>query len=305
MPPWLPPLPLLRLFESAGRHQSFKLAAQELGVTPSAVSHGVNSLEKWLDVDLFTRSPRGISLTPAGKDYLPYIADALSVIAAGTRRMPRRREERHVRISCAPTFAIRLLIPALSVFRRQHPTITVSIDTSHTHVTLPNENVDLAIRMAREPSPTLPATRILAERLVPVCSPSYLRSPASHKSEDRFLARTLLHVTTVAEDWSTWLQAAGQSTIDPRAGLRFDEIHLAFGAAAAGLGVAIGRRPLVDPELHSGVLVPADELVVASTTSYWLIGPSPGNDRPAVASFRQWLIAQMSEAATAPEPRVK
>jgi LysR family transcriptional regulator, glycine cleavage system transcriptional activator len=293
MPPRLPPLPLLRLFEAAARHQSFKLAAQELGVTPSAVSHGINSLEKWLDMDLFERRPRGISLTAAGADYLPYISEALSVIAAGTQRMPARRGDRLVRVSCASTFAIRLLMPALRLFRQRHPAITVSLDTSHGHVAVPRD-FDLAIRRDQQPAPTLAATPILRERLVPVCSPSYLRS--LHKGRAELSQATLLHVTTVREDWSTWLEATGQRTTDLSSGLRFDEIHLAFGAAAAGLGVAIGRRPLVDSELRSGALVQAHDTEIESATSYWLIGLSKGDERPAVAAFRQWLIASMSKA---------
>lgn len=294
MPRRLPPLPLLRLFEAAARHQSFKLAAQELGVTPSAVSHGINSLEKWLDIDLFERGPRGISLTAAGADYLPYISEALSVIATGTQRMPARRGDLLVRVSSAPTFAIRLLIPALRLFRQRHPAITVSLDTSQEHVAVPRDDIDLAIRMDQHPDPSLAATPLLKERLVPVCSPSYLRS--LHKGRAQLSQATLLHVTTVKEDWSIWLEATGQRTIDLSSGLRFDKINLAFGAAAAGLGVAMGRRPLVDSELRSGALVQAHDTEIESATSYWLIGLSKGDERPAVAAFRQWLIAAMSKA---------
>jgi LysR family glycine cleavage system transcriptional activator len=297
MPPGLPPLPLLRLFEAAARHQSFKLAAQELGVTPSAVSHGINDLEKWLDIDLFKRGPRGISLTAAGQDYLPYISEALSAIATGTRRMPARRGDRLVRVSCAPTFAIRLLMPALRLFRQRQPAITVSLDTSHAHLAIPRDDIDLAIRMDQHSDSTLAATRILRERLVPVCSPSYLKSLTNHKGRAQLSQATFLHVTTVTEDWCTWLEATGQSAIHPRSGLRFDEIHLAFGAAAAGLGIAIGRRPLVDSELRSGALVQAHDTVIESATSYWLIGCNKDDERPAVAAFRQWLIAAMSKVS--------
>ena len=291
----LPPLRLLRLFEAAGRHESFKLAAQEVGVTPSAVSHGIHSLEKWLGVVLFIWGPRGLSLSAAGREYLPYISDALSAIAVGTQRMPGRRDERHVRVSCAPTFAFRLLLPALRRFRQRHPTFTVSLDTCHERVTFPDPGVDLAIRMDQDPSPKLSATRILTEHLVPVCSPSYLRSLIRREGRSALSRATLLHVTTVTEDWSTWLQAAGQGDAGLGPGMRFDKIHLALGAAVAGLGVAIGRRPLVDVELQNGALVQADDRVIESATAYWLIGSAAARERPAVTAFRRWLIDEMSQ----------
>ena len=291
---WLPPLRLLRLFEAAGRHESFKLAAQELGVTPSAVSHGIHSLEKWLGVVLFIWGPRGLSLSAAGKEYLPYISDALSAIAVGTQRMPDRRDEHQVRVSCAPTFAFRLLMPALRRFRQRHPAFTVSLDTSHERVTFPDPAVDLAIRMDQGPSPKLSATRILAEHLVPVCSPSYLRS-IRREGRTAFSRATLVHVTTVSEDWSTWLQAAGQGAAGLGPGMRFDKIYLALGAAIAGLGVAIGRRPLVDAELSSGALVQAHDRVIGCATSYWLVGSGAARERPAVTAFRRWLIDEMAQ----------
>jgi LysR family transcriptional regulator, glycine cleavage system transcriptional activator len=186
------------------------------------------------------------------------------------------------------------LPPALRLFRQRQPAITVSLDTSHAHLSIPRDDIDLSIRMDQHPDSTLAATRILGERLVPVCSPSYLKSLTNHKGRAQLSQATLLHVTTVTEDWSTWLKATRQSAIDLSSGLRFDEIHLAFGAAAAGLGVAIGRRPLVDSELQSGALVQADDVVIESATSYWLIGARADNERPAVAIFRRWLIDEMS-----------
>jgi LysR family transcriptional regulator, glycine cleavage system transcriptional activator len=102
-------------------------------------------------------------------------------------------------------------------------------------------------------------------------------------------------VTTVSEDWSTWLQAAGQGDAGLGPGMRFDKIHLALGAAVAGLGVAIGRRPLVDVELQNGALVQADDRVIESATAYWLIGSAAARERPAVTAFRRWLIDEMSQ----------
>jgi LysR family glycine cleavage system transcriptional activator len=292
----LPPLAPLRLFEAAGRHCSFKLAAQELGVTPSAVSHGIDSLEDWLGVKLSERGPRGLSLTAAGKDYLPYVSEALSSIAIATQRLPDRRSAWDISISCTPTFASRLLIPALRHFQEQHPKFTVSLDSSHRHVGFPVDGFDLAIRMGRRPWPGLHSEKLLTEHLVPVCTPACLADlPAPGSS--RFFGATLLHVTSVTEDWATWLEGAGIEGIDLAKGLRFDGIQLAFDAAKEGLGIAIGRRPLIDPELARGELVPAAELTVESAVGYWLVSSQAVEDRAPAGILRRWLVEHMTPPA--------
>jgi LysR family transcriptional regulator, glycine cleavage system transcriptional activator len=299
----LPPLPSLRLFEAAGRHVSFKLAAEELGITPSAVSHGIVALERWLGVALFERGARGLSLTAAGTEYLPYISEALSMIATGTQRLPSRRADRRIRVSCAPTFASRWLLPGLQRFRERHPGIAIEIDTSHRQVGFPVDGVDLAIRMGRGPWPGLASTLLVDERLVPVCAPAYrnaLALGADRGTGGIDLARaTLIHVTSVSEDWAAWAEAAGLGNepgtgtgIDLAGGLRFDTVHLAFEAAAAGLGVAIGRRPLVDYDLMKGTLVEATGPVVESATAYWLVGAETTQGRPDIAAFKRWLVEE-------------
>lgn len=291
MPLRLPPLPALRLFEAAGRHCSFKLAAQELALTPSAVSHGIDSLEDWLGVKLFERGPRGLSLTAAGQDYLPYVSEALASIAIATQRLPDRRSAWDIAISCTPTFASRLLIPALRRFQEQHPKFSVSLDTSHRRVGFPVDGIDLAIRMGREPWPGLFSARLMSEHLVPVCTPAYL---ATLPAKERLAHATLLHVTVVTEDWATWLQAAGIEGVDTGKGLRFDGIEYAFEAAKHSLGIAIGRRPLVDPELTSGVLVPAGEPAIESAAGYWLVSPQTLDPASPAGLLRQWLIDEMT-----------
>ncbi|MGF6505974.1 DNA-binding transcriptional LysR family regulator [Paraburkholderia sp. 32] len=157
MPLRLPPLPALRCFEAAGRHQSFKLAAAELNVTPSAISHGIVGLEGALGVELFVREPRGISLTAIGADYLSYVSEAFSLIAIGTQRLPNHRADRPVALSCAPTFASRWLLPPLAGFRARWPHVVVSVDTSRRQVGFPVDGFDFAIRMSRAPGSFLGA----------------------------------------------------------------------------------------------------------------------------------------------------
>ena len=145
MPLRLPPLPALRFFEAAGRHQSFKLAAAELNVTPSAISHGIVGLEQSLGVELFAREPRGISLTAAGADYLSYVSEAFSLIEIGTQRLPNHRANRPIALSCAPTLASRWLLPRLGSLRAAHPALDVRVLTTQAALDPRREPVDLAV----------------------------------------------------------------------------------------------------------------------------------------------------------------
>jgi DNA-binding transcriptional LysR family regulator len=295
MPLRLPPLSSLRYFEAAGRHQSFKLAAAELNVTPSAVSHGIVGLEQALGLELFVREPNRLLLTSAGADYLPYVSEAFSLIAIGTQRLPDSRACRTITVSCAPTLASRWLLPRLQNFRGRKPDINVTIDTSHRQVGFPVDGFDFAIRMSRAPVAGTAWSRLFGERLVPVCSPAYRRTLVDERGEVDLRRATLIHVEAASEDWQAWLDRAGTSGIASSGGLRFDTIHLAFEAAAMGLGVALGRRPLVDRELASQALVEISQDVMAAETAYWLVSSEGAARRPDLADFKQWLL---EEAAT-------
>jgi LysR family glycine cleavage system transcriptional activator len=288
MPIPLPPLPSLRLFEAAARHESFRKAAEELGLTASAVSHGVDSLEKWLGVELFRRRPRGVTLTPAGRHLLPYVSEGLSMVALGVQRLPGRRGERRVVLSVAPTFAQRFLIPRLARFRMLHPGIRISLDTSHRQALFPMEGVDLSIRMGKGVWPGAKSELLFRERLVPVASSSYLKSIARDGMID-WRKVTYLRVTSTEYDWNAWIERS-DAKIEIVEDLNFDTVLLASEAAAAGLGVAIARLPLAEGDLKADRLIKADARVVDIETGYWLVGPAGPETRPALQSFRKWLL---------------
>jgi DNA-binding transcriptional LysR family regulator len=291
----LPPLSSLRYFEAAGRHQSFKLAAAELNVTPSAVSHGVVGLEQALGVELFVREPNRLLLTPAGADYLPYVSEAFSLIAIGTQRLPDRRAHRRITVSCAPTLASRWLLPRLQGFRDRWPDINVTVDTSHRQVGFPVDGFDYAIRMSRAPVAGTAWNRLFGERLVPVCSPNYRNTLVDENGNVDLRQATLIHVDAASEDWQAWLDRAGMAEIEPSEGLRFDTIQLAFEAAAMGLGVVLGRRPLVDRELATQALVEASPDVMIAETAYWLVSSEGTDHRPDLVDFKRWLLEEAAE----------
>ncbi len=291
MPLRLPPLSSLRFFEAAGRLRSFKLAAAELSVTPSAVSHGIVGLEQALGVDLFVREPRGLSLTAAGADYLSYVSEAFALLAVGTQRLPSQHRSA-IAVSCAPTFASRWLLPRLVEFRRRNPRIDVAVDTSRRQVGFPADGFDFAIRMSRTPSAGAAWTRLFGEALLPVCAPAYRKTLLDAAGEVDLRHATLIHVASALEDWQAWLDRAGIRNVDVAAGLRFDTIELAFAAAASGLGVAIGRRPLIDPELADGTLVTAAAHALTAETAYWLISSEGVEKRAGLVAFRDWLLEE-------------
>lgn len=292
MPLRLPPLASLRFFEAAGRHQSFKLAAAELNVTPSAVSHGIVGLEQSLGVELFVREPRKLSLTPEGADYLPYVSEAFSLIAIGTQRLPNNRANRTIAVSCAPTLASRWLLPRLHNFSNRWPDISVTVDTSRRQVGFPVDGFDFAIRMSRAPAAGAAWTRLFGEQLVPVCSPSYRDTLVDEAGNIDLHRATLIHVTSASEDWQAWLDARGIDGIEAAGGLRFDTIQLAFEAASTGLGVALGRRPLVDRDLATAALVEISPEAIVAETAYWLVSSEGADHRPDLSQFKLWLLRE-------------
>ena len=293
----LPPLNALRLFEAAGRCLSFKLAAEEIGVTPSAVSHGMRSLEDWLGTALFTRGRRSLELTEAGKAFLPRVQAALDMLAIATEEIPGRQRQARLSVSVAPTFGVRWLVPRLPDFNALHPGIDVALDTAQRPVDFPRDGVDLAIRMGGGDWPRLSATCLVGEKLVPVCAPALAAEIATPKD---LAGRRLLRVRNVSEDWEAWAKLAGASGLSFDHAVSFDNIDMALEAAAEGLGVAMGRLPLVEGDLAAGRLAAVLGPPRPAATGYWLLTAEGSLSRPEVAAFHDWIAAAL-EATQQPE----
>lgn len=291
----LPPLSTMRAFEAAARHLSFKDAADELLLTPSAVSRSIQSLEDWLGAPLFVRGNRTIALTEAGAGFVPHVRMALDILARAAEAVPGRRSPGPLSISAAPTFGLRWLLPRLRRFKARHPAVAITLDTSPRQVEFPRDGVDLAIRMGSGPWPDLEVMHLVTESLVPVCAPALA---AAIKDAGDLGRATLLHVTQVSQEWAYWAEARGVRGLDTGSGLRFDTIQYALNAAAKGLGVALGRRPLVDLDLESGTLVEVLGPAVPCSTAYWLVCAPQSLERADVRAFRDWIRREL--AADAP-----
>lgn len=293
MPMRLPPLATLRIFETAARLRSFKSAAAELGLTPSAVSHGIDTLEKWLEVRLFERGQRAVALTAAGQQYLPYISEGLSMIAVGTQRVSSGPDVRRVAVSVAPSFAECWLVPRLAGFRSQHPEISVVIDTSHRQALFPLDGVDLAIRRGKGPWPGTQSELLFYETIVPVGSVQTLERLRRRNGKIDWGRATLLTVTSVEQDWPTWFAGKGIEAPRVASSIEFDVINLALDAAAAGLGLALGRAPLLARYPKAARLLPIEGPPLSIETAYWLTAPGGQEPRREIRAFQRWLLREV------------
>lgn len=289
----LPPLSSLRVFEAAARHKSFRKAADELNLTASAVSHGIQTLENWLGVELFSRQSRGLRLTGAGEAYAPLVNQALSGLAKATEQLPGRKATGTLSLSSAPTFANKILLPRLVRFAARFPDIGVTIDTSLRPVDLTLDDFDVAIRFSSTKKPAPNWTLLAAETLMPVCSPR-LKQQFGVLDATLLSRAPLIHVTSVSADWNHWFRASGMAVpASIESGLRVDTVQMAFDAAQRGLGIALGRRPLVDDDIASGRLTALVEETVASDSFYWLVTSPTDFQKPEVKLFREWLLSEL------------
>lgn len=280
----LPPLNAIRLFEAAGRHESIKRAAEELALTPGAVSHGVQTLEQWLGAPLFARRTRALELTAAGRALLAETTPILRDLAAATAAVPGRRPRGALAISASPSFGLRWLMPRLAGFTAANPDLAVTIDTDYRAVDLLATGTDLAIRRSAGPRPGGRWIRLLREQVMPVCAQA-LR--AAHPNPLATAPR--LSATTVQEDWSQWPAPDPGRAPD----IRVDSMHMAIEAAVQGLGVALGHAPMVNDELASGRLI-ALQPPRPGAMSYWLVSGGDTFERPEVRRFRRWLLQELA-----------
>jgi LysR family glycine cleavage system transcriptional activator len=250
----LPPLAALRAFEAAGRHQSFKRAASELAVTPTAISHQVKLLEETLGLSLFTRGVRRIDLTPEGQLLFPVLRDGFDRIHEVLSEVRRPKRE-ILTLSATPLFTARWLVPRVDSFRETNPGVDLRLHASVETADLLGGEADAAVRYGRGPYPGLIAKALVAQRFVPMCSPSLgLADP------DQLRGMPLLHSEWHRQDpdtpsWARWGEIAGLAGIDWSRGVTFTDESHTIQAAIAGHGVALLSPLLLAPELEAGSLV--------------------------------------------------
>lgn len=286
----LPPLNAVRAFECAGRHLSFLRAAEELGVTPGAVSRQIKTLEENLGIVLFERGHRSIALTRQGADYHREVREALERIAAASEVARGAGRRATVSICSHPTLAIRWLVPLWGRFYDRHPEIDLQLTTSLASVDFDREPFDACVRVGNGRWPGCRSMKLTEVDLFPVCSPAIarqLRAPVDLKKV------TLLHSAPRRADWRRWLDHIGESEVDADRGPVFESLNLAFQAAIEGAGVAMAIGALVADDLSSGRLVAPFGQVRRSGSPFWLVWPERNERNPRLRAFINWLAAEI------------
>lgn len=290
----LPPLSMLRAFEAAARHVSFGLAADELGVTHSAVSHQIRGLEDWFGEPLFLRAARKVTLTLAGEALAAPLTRALDDVAKAVeaaKAASAGEEERPVLVSVEPAFAARWLVLRLDRFYAAHPNVQLHLVPTPDFVEFEQGGADLAIRYGRADWPDLVAEKLLGSATFPVVSPDLMARTRELKEPDDLSAYTLIHEDTL-DDWTAWLAAAGATKVDPLKGPIFDDAHLTLEAATSGQGVALADDALATAALADGRLVRPFALTLETAAAYYVVHPSKRSLRTAAAAFRDWLLEE-------------
>ncbi|MCP1747839.1 LysR family glycine cleavage system transcriptional activator [Bradyrhizobium japonicum] len=289
----MPSLNGLRAFEAAARHLSFTLAASELNVTQTAISHQIRRLEEELGIRLFVRQNRALALTPEARDYLPGVRAAFNDLRLATDRLLRKDDDKVLTVSTLASLAAKWLLPRLTDFQEQHPGIDVRITTSTSLVDFQRDNVDAAIRYGRGQWPGLRADWLMADELFPVCSPSLLRGDKPLRQPEDLKGYPLLHTSNAnSDDWRLWLTAAGlPGDIARQPGITFDMIFMTIQAAIDGIGVAMGRTSYVQDDIAKGRLVVPFKIALPADAGFYLVAPEGRREAPKLAAFREWMIA--------------
>jgi LysR family transcriptional regulator, glycine cleavage system transcriptional activator len=298
----LPPLSALRVFEAAARHESFKHAAEELFVTPGAVSQQIRLLEEHVGVELFTRDGRRVVLSDAGKAAAGILKEAFEKMFEATRLMKQGTQKGRVTVSAAPSFAAKWLMPRLSDFSVANPDIDVWVSADMSPVDFAVSDIDLAVRYGNGHYSGLHVEHLLEEAVVPVCSPLLFEAAPIRKPAD-LAHHVLLHdvgfeADPSCPDWVMWLKAHGIEGVDPTRGPRFNQSSLVIEAAVAGRGVALAKRTIAEADLQAGRLqVLFGEKDAPLSFGYYLVWPQSREASSAQLRFMEWLRLQARNQA--------
>ncbi len=292
----LPPLNALRAFEAAARHLNFSRAADELSVTPGAVSQQIQNLEDYVGASLFRRTPKGLLLTDAAQTALPALREAFDRLAEAASLLTAAVDGRRLTLTAAPSFAAKWLVPRLGRFEADHPQVDVWLSADMDLVDFASTDVDLAIRYGAGPYPGLEAIRLMSETVAPVISPELMAASPLNEPDD-LAGHILLHDgSPIADDscpdWMMWLAARGVKGVDGNRGPRFNQSSLVIEAAVSGRGVALAKRTLAQDDLDAGRLVAPMAIATSVDFAYYVVHPKAKGRLPQVKAFVAWISAE-------------
>lgn len=295
----LPPLNSLRAFEAAARRGGFTGAAEELHVTPAAISHQVKLLESFLGIQLFRRLPKGLSLTEAGRELLPQLSRGFDHFARAIGGLTGGELSGRLTVSAAPSLTTLWLVPRLDSFLQSFPEIQVRVLAAATPPDLNRGEVDIRIPYGMGNYPGFKTDLLMRESIFPVCAPSLLNQTPLRRFSD-LRNHTLLHDIDVGVGeptmtWKRWLRDAGVSEDVPTRAVEFGDSILLTEAAVRGQGVALGRTSLVREYLITGRLLRPLNTTRPGDHAYFTVTTQAGAERPRVQVFLRWLAAQVEK----------
>ncbi len=290
----LPPLNSLRVFEAVARNLSFSRAAEELNVTPGAVSQQIKALEDFLGYAIIRRQKKGLLLTDEAQASLPPLREAFEKLTEVGDILARRSESGRLRLSVAPSLAAKWLVPRLDGFANANPDIEVWLSADMNIVDFTVDDVDISIRYGAGSYPGLVVTRLMSETIIPVCSPQLMVGDHPLKTPDDLRHHTLLHDGSPDKDddcpdWTMWLKAAGVADVPAKRGPTFNQSSLVIEAAVAGKGVALAKSALALADLEAARLVVPFDMTTPTEFAYYIVHPKSKSKNRAVMALTSWL----------------
>jgi LysR family glycine cleavage system transcriptional activator len=298
-----PTLRSLRAFCVAARTRSFRVAAEEIFLTPSAVSHQIKELEDLLGVPLFERKTRSVELTAAGQRLFEEVAPLLEALDRSLTRVA-RRSRRRLRVQAPPFFASELLLPRLASFCAEHPNVDIQLDSQGSQGPANLPTVDVSVLLADSPPAGQRAERLFPVTLTAVCAREH--APAVARLGPRvFDEFALITHKSQLPAWGEWAAAAGLDTSAPRHLIELDSVHGVVRAAEAGLGIALVPEPLCARWFDRGALVRIYPVEAPSCGTYFVVCRPRDAERPEVAALVHWLVTEFRPAPEQSSPVVQ
>lgn len=294
----MPPLNALRAFEATARHLSFSKAADELHVTPAALSHQIRGLEDLLQLKLFHRRARAIELTEGGRLLYPGVQIGFQNLREAVERLDRTRQDHVLVISATPGLTAKWLAPRLYRFLARHPDIDPRISAGVGYANFTTDGVDVGIRLSAGVHPDLYVEKLSDEWLVPVCSPGLLEGarPLREPADLAHFPLIQVDLPGIVPTWADWLRMVGVAGIDTERGLRLNVADHALDAATEGAGVVLAYKLVASRYIGSGQLVvPFGPELPMPGRAYHFVCAKGHETRPAIKAFRDWLFEEIEE----------
>jgi len=292
----LPSLKFLKTFQVAARRESFKEAAEELCITPSAVSHQIKALESQLGLALFERGAHSLMLTEPGEKYLQSLDAIFTRLESVTEQLRIAYGRGVVRLHIPPFFASELLTPRLQAFMQMRPDMDIHINTVGGTLQSHPAEADLSVVVGPPPAEDVASYRLFDQALVPACSPTLLQDSAIDCIDD-LKAQTLLIHDARRDLWQRWAELQGRPAMQPRNIVRFDTMQAVVQAAESGIGVGLVSSRLSDRRFKSGALVKLFDAELPTGESYYLIHRPEDATRVEVQVLTRWLLSEFADAA--------